>query len=136
MKRKKIRMGTTHSELAQLQKRISFLAFSFSLVFALIFMFVGRMDVAKGLLLGTCFSIMNFILMGKSLPMILMKSRAGASLVGLGSIFSRYLILAVPLIVAIKSPSFSFVAVVVGIFSVQIVTLCDYVLIKPLLDRQ
>ena len=128
-------METTHSELAQLQKRISFLAFSFSLVFALIFMFVGRMDVAKGLLLGTCFSIMNFILMGKSLPMILMKSRAGASLVGLGSIFSRYLILAVPLIVAIKSPSFSFVAVVVGIFSVQIVTLFDYVLIKPLLGR-
>lgn len=129
-------METTHSELAQLQRRISFLAFSFSLAFALIFMFVGRMDVAKGLLLGTCFSIMNFFLMGKSLPMILMKSRAGASLVGLGSIFSRYLILAVPLIVAIKSPSFSFVAVVVGIFSVQIVTLFDYVLIKPLLDRQ
>ena len=129
-------METTHSELAQLQRRISFLAFSFSLAFALIFMVVGRMDVAKGLLLGTCFSIMNFFLMGKSLPMILMKSRAGASLVGLGSIFSRYLILAVPLIVAIKSPSFSFVAVVVGIFSVQIVTLFDYVLIKPLLDRQ
>jgi len=129
-------MEKTHSELAQVQRRISFLAFSFSLAFALIFMFVGRMDVAKGLLLGTCFSIMNFFLMGKSLPMILMKSRAGASLVGLGSIFSRYLILAVPLIVAIKSPSFSFIAVVVGIFSVQIVTLCDYVLIKPLLNRQ
>jgi hypothetical protein len=54
----------------------------------------------------------------------------------LGSILTRYLILAVPLIVAIKSPSFNFIAVVAGIFSVQIVTLCDYVLIRPLTGRQ
>jgi len=128
-------MGRTdraNSEIDHIQRRISFLALTCALALALAFVLVDRMDVAKGLLLGACFSIMNFFLMGKSLPMTLMKSRAGASFIGLVSIFSRYLILAVPLIVAIKSPSFHFASVVVGIFAVQIVTLCDYLLIKPL----
>ncbi|MBW2169579.1 MAG: hypothetical protein JRG69_10025 [Deltaproteobacteria bacterium] len=49
---------------------------------------------------------------------------------------TRYIILAVPLIVAIKSASFNLVASIVGIFSVQIVTLVYYVLIRPVLDRK
>lgn len=129
-------MGNANSKLDQIQRRISFLALSSALALAFVFVLVDRMDVAKGLLLGACFSIINFFLMGKALPMTLMKSRAGASLIGLGSIFSRYLILAIPLIVAIKSPSFHFGSVVVGVFAVQIVTLCDYLLIRPLLGRQ
>ena len=129
-------MDNANSGLDQIQRRISFYALSSALALAFVFVLVDRMDVAKGLLLGACFSIINFILMGKTLPMTLMKSRTGASLIGLGSIFSRYLILAIPLIVAIKSPSFHFASVVVGIFAVQIVTLCDYLLIRPLLGRQ
>jgi hypothetical protein len=44
------------------------------------------------------------------------------------------MVLAIPMIVAIKSVSFNFVAVVVGIFAVQIVTLVDYILIRPILE--
>jgi hypothetical protein len=36
------------------------------------------------------------------------------------------------MIVAIKSISFNFVAVVVGIFAVQIVTLINYIVIRPI----
>jgi len=47
----------------------------------------------------------------------------------------RYAILAVPMIIALKVPSFNFAAVVVGIFAVQIVTLFDFLVIKPILNR-
>jgi hypothetical protein len=66
--------------------------------------------------------------------MTLGKSRSKAGLIGLASILSRYMVLAIPMIVAIKSVSFNFVAVVVGIFAVQIVTLVDYILIRPILE--
>jgi hypothetical protein len=57
-----------------------------------------------------------------------------ASFIGLGSMLFRYILLAIPLVVAIKSASFDFVAVVGGIFAVQIVTLLDYIVIRPPLD--
>jgi len=124
------------SELQQIQRRITFLALSCALLLALPLMALGGTAMAKGLVLGTCFSIINFILMGKSLPRTLMRSRAGAGLIGFLSVLARYAILAVPLILGIKSPAFHFVAVVIGIFSVQIVTLGDYLLIRPLLNRR
>jgi hypothetical protein len=55
-------------------------------------------------------------------------SRARASLAALGSIFLRYGALAIPLIVGIQADRIHFVAVVVGIFSVQIMTLLEHVL--------
>ena len=129
-------MEDPHNELSQLQKRISFWAFSSALILALVFMLLQEKAIAKGLLLGTCFSIINFILLGKSLPMTLLRSRPGASLVGFASILLRYVILAVPLIIGVKSPSFNLIAVIIGVFAIQIVTLCDYVVIKPLFHRR
>jgi hypothetical protein len=38
--------------------------------------------------------------------------------------------------VAIKSDSFNLIASIIGIFSVQIVTLVYYVVIRPILDRR
>lgn len=128
-------MDNPNNELGQIQRRISFWAFSSALILALVFMLFQETAIAKGLLLGTCFSIINFILLGKSLPMTLLRSRPGASLVGLASIFLRYVILAIPMIVGIKSPAFDLVAVIIGIFAIQIVTLFNFILIKPLLDR-
>ncbi|MBW1772403.1 MAG: ATP synthase subunit I [Deltaproteobacteria bacterium] len=129
-------MDDPHTELSQIQRKISLWAFSSALILALVFMLLQEKAIAKGLLLGTCFSIINFILLGKSLPMTLLRSRPGASLVGLASIFLRYAILAIPLIIGVKSPSFNLIAVIIGVFAIQIVTLFDYILIKPLLDRK
>jgi len=36
------------------------------------------------------------------------------------------------MVVAIKSVSFNFVAVVIGIFAIQIVTLVDFIIIRPI----
>jgi hypothetical protein len=45
-------------------------------------------------------------------------------------------LLAVPLIIGIKLPSFNFVAVVIGVFAIQITTLVSYFLIGPILRRR
>jgi hypothetical protein len=46
----------------------------------------------------------------------------------------RFAVLAIPLVISIKSTSFNFVAVTVGIFAVQIVLFIDNVVIRPFLD--
>ena len=118
--------------LSQIQRRICCLAITSALVVAVFFLLFHEKAISKGLLLGTCFSIINFLLIGKSIPMIIGRSRSKAGFIGLTSILFRFVILAIPMIVAIKSTSFNFVAVVVGIFSVQVVTLVDYIVIRPI----
>lgn len=121
------------SEVTQIQKRVCSLAMTSALVLAFFFIAIHEKAIAKGLVLGTCFSILNFILMGRSISMTLGRSRTRASLIGFVSVLSRYVILAVPLLVALKYASFDFVAVAIGIFAVQIVTIIDYVVIRPIL---
>lgn len=129
-------MGKQNNEFNQIQTKICSWAILSTLVLGLFFIFINEKAISKGLLLGACFSVINFLLLGKSIPMALGKSRSKAGLRGLLSILSRYVVLAIPLIVAMKSISFNFVAVVVGIFAVQIIILARYVIIKPLLDEE
>ena len=120
------------NEPGQEQKRISSWAMTVALFLAVIFILFSEKAIGKGLLLGTCFSILNFFLLGKSIPLTLGQSRSKAGFIGLTSLLTRYIILAIPLIVAIKSASFNFVAVAIGIFAVQIVTLVDYIVVRPI----
>lgn len=122
------------NEVSQAQKRICSLAMLSTLVVAVVLILLQEIAIAKGLVLGTLFSIVNFILLGKSVPMTLGRTRRMASLIGLVSLLFRHLLLAVPMVVGIKSPSFNFFAVVAGIFTVQFVTLFEYILIRPILD--
>ena len=126
------RMEKQPSEFGEVQKRICSWTLSSNLIIAVLLLFLQEKAVAKGLILGAFFSIANFLLLGKSIPMVLGHSRRKASLIGFISLLFRYLLLAIPMVIALKSPSFDFVAVVFGIFSVQIVTLVDYILIRPL----
>lgn len=125
-------MGTQHSEVDQVQRRISSWAMISAIVLAVIFIIAGEKAIGKGLLLGTLFSIINFFLMRKSISLTLGRSRSKAGFVGLLSILSRYVVLAIPMVWAIKSVSFNFVAVVIGIFAIQIVTLVDFIIIRPI----
>jgi hypothetical protein len=68
--------------------------------------------------------------------MILGRSRAKANAMGFMSIFLRYLFLAIPLIIGMKYASFNFVAVVIGIFAVQIVMLVDHLAIKLIIEKR
>ena len=103
-----------------------------AIVVGVILIVLGEKAIGKGLILGTCFSILNLILMGKSIHLTLGRSRNKAIMAALSSILFRYAVLAIPLVVAIKSVSFNFVAAVIGIFAVQIVTLVDYLITKPM----
>lgn len=96
-------------------------------IFACFFcLLIGQVPVGKGLLLGTIFSILNFILMGESLPYRLGKSKRKTVIASLGSIGFRYIILAVPIVTAIKHEQFNLYSAIIGIFSVQIVLLADH----------
>ena len=125
-------MVKQHREVLELQKRTCSWALGSALVIAAVFLVLSERALAKGLVLGTCFSILNFLLLGRSIPMVLGHGRGKASMIGLASTLTRFALLAVPLIIATQSVSFHFVAVVMGIFAVQIVTLVDYIVIRPL----
>lgn len=118
------------------QRRICFWAMTCALVLAFIFLFFHERSIAKGVVLGTCFSIINFFLMGKSIPRILGRSRTKANVMGFMSILLRYCFLAIPLVIGMKYASFNFVAVVVGVFAIQIVMLVDHLAIKLILEKR
>lgn len=127
-------MENQGNEIIRFQKKICRLALIFSVIVAVVFLFFDQKAIAKGLVLGTIFSVINFIILGRSLPKVVGRSRKGATLAGLAGIMSRYILLAVPMIIAVKSPSFDFIAVVIGIFSVQITTLVDHFLTRPAVE--
>lgn len=124
-------MNKQTDEVSLFQKRICFWAMSSTLVLAAILLILEEKTIAKGLLLGTCFSISNFLLLGRFIPLTLGQSRAKARFISLASILSRYVLLAFPMILAVKLNSIDLAATVVGIFAVQIVTIFKYVIIRP-----
>jgi hypothetical protein len=65
--------------------------------------------------------------MGQSIAWKLGRSKAKTFSIALGSIFFRYLLLAIPLVVAIRFEQFHLVAAAVGIFMIQLVILVDHV---------
>lgn len=111
--------------VAEFQRRLCRWTLSAAVAVGLVFLAAGEKAVAKGLVLGACFSILNFLLLGAALPWTLGRSSMKARAIGLLSIFGRYAVLAVPLILGVKMAAFNFVAVVIGLFAVQIMTLID-----------
>jgi hypothetical protein len=92
----------------------------------LLFILADQKPIGKALILGTVFSIINFILMGETLPFRIGKSKNKTFFISLGSIYFRYIILAVPLIMAIKLEQFHLFGVIIGIFLVQLVIIADH----------
>ena len=86
---------------------------------------IGHQPVGKGFILGSIFSVINFILIGETLPSRLGKTRSKTVLIALGSIFLRFGLMAVPLILAVKFDQFNLFAVIFGIFTVQMMIIAD-----------
>ncbi|MBN1831811.1 MAG: ATP synthase subunit I [Deltaproteobacteria bacterium] len=126
-------MTSPRNDLEITPKKICAWSITYATAIAVICLLFQQTAFAKGLVLGAVFSVLNFILLGQTLPMALFKSRAKAGMIGVSSILGRYVLLAVPLIIGIKLPSFNFVAVVIGIFAIQITTLVSFFLVGPLL---
>lgn len=104
-----------------------------AILMAFVFIILGQKPVGKGLVLGALFSVINFVLMGETLPARLGKSKKKTLSFSIGSILFRYVLLALPLIAAVKFNQFNLVSTVIGIFFIQIVILADhlYGLISP-----
>jgi hypothetical protein len=121
----------------QTQKRYATAALTLAIIVGLFFILMGQKPIGKGLVLGTIFSAINFILIGQSIPLRVGQSRGKTFFISLGSIILRYLLLAIPLVVAVKFKQFNLLASILGIFMIQFVILGDYLLkIKPSIKRK
>ena len=96
-----------------------------AIIVAFIFIILGIKSFGKGVVLGTIFSIINFIIMGETLALKINKTKGKLFLLSLGSILFRYMLLSIPLIAAIKFEQFNVFAAVCGIFMVQIMIMVD-----------
>jgi hypothetical protein len=112
--------------LRQTQKKYCSRAITAAIFVGLFLILAGQKPVGKGLILGTVFSIVNFILMAQMLPHRIGKTKNKTFFLSFGSIALRYFLLAVPLIIAIKLDQYNFISVVLGIFMVQFVILGDH----------
>lgn len=112
----------------QAQKKITRLALTLSIIVGLVFILTGYKPVGKGLVLGAIFSVLNFIFMAKSIGFKFGRSKGQIFSISLGSIIFRYILLAIPLIAAVKFEQFNLIATIVGIFMIQLVILADHLL--------
>jgi hypothetical protein len=124
-------------EIRETQKKYCSLALVTAIIIGFFLIIAGQSSLGKGLILGTLFSSINFALMGEVLPHKVGKSRGKTYLITLGSIVSRYVLLAVPIVLGIKFPDrFDLITVIIGIFMVQLVILWDYLKSAILLTRR
>ncbi len=112
--------------IRQTQKKYCSQALVAAIIAGLLFILAAQKSMGKGLVLGTLFSVVNFVLMGELIPLRLGQSKSKTYLISLGSIVIRNGLLALPLLVAIKFEQFNLWAVICGIFMIQIVILVDH----------
>ena len=119
-------------EIKDIQKRYCSQAIFFAIAGAVVLIIIGQKAIGKGLVLGTIFSIVNFIIMGQTIPLKLARShsRPKAGFLSLGSIFFRFAILSVPLIIAVKVDAINLIGVVIGIFMVQLTLLFNQLILN------
>lgn len=97
-----------------------------AIVIGLLLIAAGLKPAGKGLVLGTVFSIINFIIMAQVAPHRIGKSPKKAFVLSLGSICLRYIFLSLPLVIAIKFSQFDLIGAIFGIFMVQLAILSDH----------
>ena len=80
---------------------------------------LGYTQVAKGFALGSLFSLINFRIMAFHAPRRLGKSRGRAGWDGYLSLLIRIVLLAVPLLMALRLEQFSLIWTVLGVLNLQ-----------------
>ena len=114
--------------IRQIQKKYGSRTMTAAIIAGLFLVLIGQQPIGKGLVLGAIFSVVNFVIMGETLPMRLAKSKRKTVTLALGSIMFRYVLLAIPLVVAIKFDQFNVFATILGIFMIQLVILGDHLI--------
>jgi hypothetical protein len=111
----------------QTQKKYGSRAIWIAIAVGFVFFLAGYKPIGKGLVLGTIFSVINFVLIGQALPLRIGHTKGKTFFVSLGSIFCRYVLMAIPLVVAVKFEQIDLVGAVIGLFMIQFVILADHV---------
>lgn len=123
-------MNTGEFEYNDYVRRRIRLALLLAVAAAFILVLAGYRSEAKGLALGGLFSIINFLLLSRTIPAaVARRDRSGRSLAGLW-IFGRLAVMAVPLFAAVKLEMFNLPATVIGLFIVQVTMLAEPVVKK------
>jgi hypothetical protein len=112
----------------QTQKKYGSRAMWTAIIIGICFFLAGQKPVGKGLILGTIFSIANFILIGQILPLRFGRSKRKTFFLSMGSLFFRYALMAVPIVVAVKFDQFGLIAAIIGLFMIQLVIMADHFL--------
>jgi len=116
------------AEIAYTQKRYGTTTMMAAIFIGILFILLGYKALAKGVILGSIFSVLNFVAMGEILPLIVGPSRKKSFFISFGAIVFRHGLLAVPLILALKMEWLDFAATVGGLFMVQFMIMGDHLL--------
>ena len=115
------------SEYLTLQRTLIKKALFFALAAACICLALNQKSAAKGIALGSIFSVADFKLMALLLPRRLVGQSRSSVFFGL---VCRFVLLSIPLILAIKLPSFNFAATVVGLLLMKVAVFYHFFLSK------
>lgn len=120
---------TTAPPASELPKNYGTKAMALSICIGLVFLMIGKQAVCRGLVLGALFSTINFVLLAQSVHYKIRagRTKAKASLFALRNILFRYVIMSIPLVLAIKLPRFDLMATIAGLFIVQSLILMDHI---------
>ena len=101
---------------------------------AIVLILLGEKSIGKGLVLGTLFSVINFLIMGQFLVVQLTapRSRTRAGAFALMSILLRLVILAIPLAISLRVDAVNFIGAAIGIFMIQLTILFNHLVINRL----
>ncbi len=113
-------------EIRQVRNKYGSRALIAAIIIAVIFIGFDKKPVAKGLILGTLFSILNFVAMAQMLPMRLGKERRKTFWFSFGGIWLRYILMGVPVFLALKFETFNFFSTAAGLFMVQVVIIVHH----------
>ncbi len=111
----------------EIQKRYGSSAMALAISIGLVFLILDYKAMCRGIVMGSLFSTINFVLMGETIHKAVKRERSKASLSAFGNILFRYTILAIPLYLAIKLPRFDLFSTIAGLLMVQFVILADHI---------
>ncbi|MFC1494578.1 ATP synthase subunit I [Thermodesulfobacteriota bacterium] len=125
-------------EIKKTQKQYCTNAMFYAIVAAFILIIIGEKTIGKGLILGTLFSVLNFIIMGvlieRQITHAGTKARAGAF--SFLYMLMRFAVLSIPLIISYKVEALNFFGTVAGIFMVQFAILFDNLIVNRFLNTR
>ena len=136
MTRRKTNKDGKMESIRRTQKKYGSRALAIAVIVGFGTVLIGQNSLGKGLILGTLFSVVNFILMGETLPLKLGRSSKSTFFISLFSMLLRYLLLAVPLVIAVKNEQFHILSAIIGVFMVQVVIVADHLGIQIPVTRK